>query len=958
MWGKIKLMKHIFVLLFFILISFKAFSDTEVRRKRLIKVLDSQIKEITRLNKRTRSRNPDLLLQMAELLLEKGRLIRDKENQEYLVLPIKKRRRISKKVFFKKSNRYFYQAQKTSVVILKRFPNYSKKSEVYYILAYNAKEFQKYKQAQKYFKYSITNNKTKESSKTYIALAEMYFNQKKYVLAESYYKKGITKNNKWWTKDSYNYAWSMFQNGKKKKAINLMHKVYFKSQSNSYIDMRESSRRELSFMYVESGMVQEAVRFFKSINKDIPLTFYRMSKMLKNRGRFSLATKLLATALKHSKNDKLIIKIKIEQLSLFERFAKSKNHLKTCQDLLSFYKKGLLTKSQKEIYLYHIKRASSIIQKQIASDVYKNEPKILKRKAMFVSKYLQLFAMINIKARFKAYFLSAEALYAANDYNSAIPLYDKSFIEAKNHQNKKFTAMSLRGLLAALGKKNVNKQIREKYLTYSYLLILKNSKSKRKRKLIYQRLFKRYIKKKNIVEAETTMKSFSKDFPRSNDKTEAMTAEIVDFYVNTKNKAKIEQWAKIIVRKKSVYSYKFRAKIRSLVLTLQFENVEKARHSGDFKAALKGYVSIYKDQNSSSEAKKNASYNISVLFHQLGNANLTHKWIERSLTHMSLTDIKQKSDSILLMIILISEMGYPYLAIQNYDELIMKTCGKNIKNKDIFFRNNFLLNLGLNKYLVAQKTLHKMNRCKVKKRIKSMSHLDFVQYLYYNKHYTLLGEELLNNTYSYLENYSKYIYYSSKLSTIYLKNSHLDESERFNKLSEKFYLRLKRNKKILSLTSADQYFSKNIDLLKRMANFTNNIKLKFPENTFNRILQKRISSIDKLTDKTNMLSSKGSGELYVSSYKLLVNSYQQLVNDIRSFVPPGKSKSYISSFRMSMKSVVNSFERNIRKVKYEVRSRIIKDELFSESNYYFLSKKPFKSKILNSSIMMERMGQR
>jgi len=59
-------------------------ADVEQRRTELLKVLDEELREVTRLNKQIGSQRPDLMLRMAQVLLEKGRLLKDLENQKYL----------------------------------------------------------------------------------------------------------------------------------------------------------------------------------------------------------------------------------------------------------------------------------------------------------------------------------------------------------------------------------------------------------------------------------------------------------------------------------------------------------------------------------------------------------------------------------------------------------------------------------------------------------------------------------------------------------------------------------------------------------------------------------------------------------------------------------------------------------------------------------------------------------
>ena len=104
-----------------------------------------------RLNKQIGAKDPEILLRLAELYLEKARVIKEVENQKFLSYSPKKRRRIKKEKFFKRSNSYFVRVQKVSYFILKKFRRFSQKSDVYYILGFNAKEFKKISKAKPFF---------------------------------------------------------------------------------------------------------------------------------------------------------------------------------------------------------------------------------------------------------------------------------------------------------------------------------------------------------------------------------------------------------------------------------------------------------------------------------------------------------------------------------------------------------------------------------------------------------------------------------------------------------------------------------------------------------------------------------------------------------------------------------------------------------------------------------------
>ena len=144
-----KIMKYPLIIFLGLFLSFSVGANEKASY--LLSLIDSELTEVKRLNKQIGAKDPEILLRLAELYLEKARVIKEVENQKFLSYSPKKRRKIKKTKFFKRSNSYFVKAQKVSYFILKRFRRFSQKSDVYYILGFNAKEFKKTSKAKSFF---------------------------------------------------------------------------------------------------------------------------------------------------------------------------------------------------------------------------------------------------------------------------------------------------------------------------------------------------------------------------------------------------------------------------------------------------------------------------------------------------------------------------------------------------------------------------------------------------------------------------------------------------------------------------------------------------------------------------------------------------------------------------------------------------------------------------------------
>ena len=114
----------------------------EDRRDQLASIVDEELREVIRLNQQYRGGDPTVMLRMAELYLEKARITKEKENDAYLSINTKDRGKVRKDQYFKRSQGYFRRAQKVCEDIVARHPRMKNLGEVYYIMAFNAKEFQ------------------------------------------------------------------------------------------------------------------------------------------------------------------------------------------------------------------------------------------------------------------------------------------------------------------------------------------------------------------------------------------------------------------------------------------------------------------------------------------------------------------------------------------------------------------------------------------------------------------------------------------------------------------------------------------------------------------------------------------------------------------------------------------------------------------------------------------------
>ncbi len=943
--------------------SMTSFSNEAGRRGELIKVIDLELREVTRLNKQTRTSNPDLLLRMAELLLEKARLVKELENAQFVQLEAEKRQKIDKRKFFSKSNNYFVQAQKTCQLILKKFPRFKGKSDVYYIMAYNAKEFQQDKKAQNYFSRSVkSSSKTSfTSTRSKIALAEIYFNQGQYKKAIPLYENAFRNKkfrDKWYTKDSYNLAWSYYRSGREKKAISLMREAYKLSKSPKYVDMSFSIERDLAYFYTDSGQVNQAVQFYKSIGKNIASNLLKVSTYLMNRGKYSQAEKTLKQALNYKVSEEEEIEINIKLLSLYERFGKYHSHQKVAKTLLKYYLQKKLNPEQVKAFEYQLKRISGIVQKQVSGKQYKKQKKILYSKAKLAVGYFALLSEFDPLNAYKYTFLGAETYYAAGMNNSAVEEYSQSLKRAQDINNEKYIKLSNEGMMAALGGKNISKRSKDKYIEVAYLNSLREDSRSKQADKIYQRLFSLYFERGDIPSCEKTLLSYKSNFPSSYSTQEAMLAKIMDHYKKKGDIAGIKAWVARINAGDFKVSSNYAKKVKMTVLTMQFENVESASSKGDKKKALALYVAIYKDPSTDGEAKKNASYNIATLFHELGDTYRSYGWSKRALSHMTPKNVKKFQGSFLVIANDLFNHQKITESVDLYASVLEKLCGERSSNKAVFLKNAVVVALASGDDAKARDVLDSAYRCNISTAKIDEMELEFLNYEIEKKNWSSAVKQVEKLSRS-SSIYPQLIYPLGKVRNAYLAAGRVSNARSIENDIQSFYSKIK-NKKSLQLEALDEVASIRVQSLERRVDQLKGFELSFPDKKFNELLKKKFSTLDGLTSEAISIMNIGSGKGIIKSYAILIDAYNYLINEIDKFSPPGKSPEYVTSFKNSMKNLVKPLIVKTSDFKKEATKQISTNKILSEDNQLVLFEGGFSPEFIpgNSGVLMDKGGQR
>ncbi|EQC44819.1 lipopolysaccharide assembly protein LapB [Bacteriovorax sp. Seq25_V] len=927
-------------------------SASDDRNAKIISVIDMELSELSRMSRVSNNRDPEILLRIAELYLEKARVIRDSENQSFFSKSLEERRNINKKKFYGQSQSYFSKAQETGLFILKRFKNFKGIGDVYYILAFNEKENQNMKKSKALFVNAIKRTKTGSPAniKSRLALGDIYYSEGDFKRAKGYYDSVIRqiRDDKWYTRYLYNLSWSNFRVNNKKTAISQMKTVFELSKNSKFVDKGEAAQRDLGYFYADSGNVKAASSFYKTIGGDLSKNFYEMGMQLKDKQKYSESLNMFKSAF-NGTGDEYKIKSLLELLSIYDKYNRNDAFVQYANEVVKLKEK--LSAEQTKEALFYITKRAALLQKELGLSHNKSRPSVMKEKSGQTKDLYYAAKAIDPKLTEQSHFYAAEALYAANDFDNALVEYDA--VRSIGNESSKFYQRSLVGMLIAINAKGVKKVTREKYFEKIYLDYIKLESNIDKKGKAVEKLFSYLIDEKGDVKgAMQVFFQYVKIFPKNINKNEAMIGRIVDLHKKQNNREELFSFVEQLKTLNVPLRRGFVDGLNKIVLLTQFENVQKANSKGDKVYALKGYLTIYQEKSTSAEAKRNAAYNIAVLFYESGNMKLMSQWAQRAISEMTVSEVTKYMDSFSLMT---KEL---YLR-QRFDEglkvtedILNKTCSVKNSQKYELINNYLIMGIASGKEPSLTNYLRSTEKCSIDNKTRSMIAGQLFDY-----YIEVKAIEQAVAMYYQLDKYSN----DSTVLTRNLGSLLMLFEERGSTgpsdLVKRFYANYKRvkNKSLIGVDGFDFYALQEIKSVKRLADSISSIKLVFPVDKYNQLLKKKLGMLNQLTGLAARVLAVGSGEGTVQTYEILIKAYTDIATEIENFVPDNKEPEFLASFKKGMAPLITPLKGKAFEFEKELAEQVLKNEVLSKT-YGARARNSVDFYHDNESVLMDKRG--
>lgn len=956
------MLKFLLLSLIIVQTAFAAKLTIDDRRRKIIGIVDEELAEVSRLAKQQNFKSPDTLFRMAELNLEKARLFREMENEQYLAIPVEQRKTVNKRDYFKRSNQLFDAANDAALVVAKRFPRYRNIGDVHYILAYNYKELGNEKNAEKYFKLASRSSRDpKILAKSKLALADYYYNDKKYKEAIPLYEASVGKmDEKWWTKDAFNLAWSYYRVRNYDRAIALMREVHQKSASGKYVDMRSMVERDIGIFYVDAKRINEAIKFYETLGLNYTDQFIRIANAIVAQGRFEQAEKLLEQLRKIEKDQNRRNEILLAELNIFDKFNKTSDHLATAKELVAIHKRSPLEKSQLDRLSFQVNRQAAELQKATTSNLYKSVPKLKKQKSREAIAYFGLAAELAPGQKAEKIFFQGETAYAVNNFSTALGLYVAAFDSAKTNNDKKIMSQSLEGMLSSLGQPKLSKKTAEKYYVPVYSRYLSVDDQSARAKTIFVKLFNSQYGSGDINGSEKTMADFSKRFPKDYKTQEGMLAKVMEHYRKKKDYGTVKAYVGRINNGEFRVSRKYADALRSLMTKIQIEGVQQSLEKGEKGVALKGYHQIFESPESTPKARVNAAYNLSALYYELGETTQSYQWSVTAIKDMEVSDVTKFADSFLSIAAgLFLRQQFAQSSDLSY-RMLAKLCKENSSNKVVAYKNAVFIALANNDLDKAIEIKDFGRNCDIPDVALSEVSFEILKDLSREKRWEAY-EKTIKDLETNSKNFPQLIRPYEDLRLQYLSIGSSQDAQDILAKQNRFFQLAKTQKLDVPVEALDLMAERMLAGVLEKKQRLEQVELKFPEATFNNAVKRKLQILDQMTSDVNSIQKIGSGKGIVEAYRYVIEAYEEFGNALKNFTPEGKAPEYVTSFKKAMAEVHQPILQNARKQRVEIKKLIHQNKILSYSNFNVLYselegfKRFFTEK---EAVLMERGGRR
>ena len=423
-----------------------------------------------------------------------------------------------KKYFFKKTDSIYKKIKKIGHFIVKKWPDYRNNSMIYYTLAVMTMERSDPDEIKKVVGGYLTKgleNSEKGSiiyKKLIVKAADHFYEIKDYRRSSRFYQVVIClKKDKWYTRYLFNLAWSMMGIDQKNKARKYAQKALFLSLTSKdddrYVDYSNNVIQYMS-SFIDEYNLEDSLKIFRPSFEHFTIDqFESIAESSKEIGKYGIADYFFGKAmdLSDEKDQGSFFERSMKRLDFYFEIKQHQKIKKTTRYLANTGKFKAFDKKQKKILIGKIKKYIRSLQEK------KNKINLSN-----ILYNLDTLKIIDKKNKHLYLFFQGESFFLNKKFVKSLEYYKKSLemIKLKKKINKKRIKMVFDSMLKALEKSKLTSLKKNNWNIYIYKNHLSIFPVEPRSKVIYQKLFNLYYKKKQYKKYENIFLMYSKYYSK------------------------------------------------------------------------------------------------------------------------------------------------------------------------------------------------------------------------------------------------------------------------------------------------------------------------------------------------------------------------------------------------------------------------------------------------------------
>lgn len=864
-------------------------------------------KELDLVNKLLKSRRRDkatLLFRKIGIFKELLKIRFEEENQKFIAATLKKGGKPNKKTAFPETQRLYKFILGEGFDLVKKYPKYRLKGELYFELGVVSRDYGHDGKAVPFFKRALKNSK--KDSKLYIesmgSLADFYYNEKKYKEAIRLYERLVTyTEHEWYPKYNYNLAWCYLKKKHFKLAIRKMKVAFEQSGQEGSLNIKPQVLDNIGLFFAFGNEVHKGIDFYLKNSPEPIRHLHKMGSLLQERGLFNLSELTYDSALKHNKDKKKEVELKLSKLSLYHDFNKIEQHYKMTANLFELYKDENFKAESKEDYIQKMNLFVNNLQVKVTKKLYAYRPELLRERKHMVINYFDILRQVDLPNATNYLFFMGETYYGLSEFDKAIPYYDRAIDQGvKDKKEDKLLVSIFDSILASLGNSETSRSVHKKYLVGTYQKYLEIFPKGEKADPIYKKLFNQLYERKEIAGLPELIEKYHKNFPKEVSFQRGMVTRLVEHHLKNQAHGEISLWIKKL---KTGYLSFDKSVIQNMEVHLGkvlFTKNQKLVTSNKSDVAAENYKKLFNNPIYTDSIKGKSAFNLAIILLKDGKTHQAAGWFLNSLNHLDDKDYAPLHAGLEASAVEIFFKGDQGASLALGEALIKRNC-QDPKKKWSSFQLWQISALSSGEKKRVDNLYKLISNCVSLKKETVGYYKNVLNYLTFPEHL----EKLENYPWSFWtqKGLGKELY--NKLYTVFHELPHSQYSGKRDELWD-YLQEIKKDPSLSQDKEVIQFFTayEKVDQYKeKIENFIESeyeVEETFNEAKFNNWLKTSIQGLTDLANEGNSLMNLGAPEVSIEIATLIEKAHSSLSNKIFSFTPKGKDPGYIKGFKGTM----------------------------------------------------------